>query len=245
MLKGKVALITGANRGIGRQTALLFARNGAHVILNARTEGSLAQVHDEITAAGGKADCVYFSVSCPKEVKRGFNELLKISKRLDILVNNAGILRDALLGMVNEEMIREVFETNVFGVLYCSQYAARLMARNGSGSIINMSSVIGRYGNSGQSVYGGSKAAVIGITTSLAKELAEAGIRVNAIAPGVIDTDMIRNLPAEKFESLRDGIKMNRLGDASDVAKAALFLASDLSDYITGQVIGVDGGIVV
>lgn len=158
---------------------------------------------------------------------------------------NAGVLEDALIGMVATEQINYVFKVNTFGVLYCSQYASRLMARNGGGSIILVSSIIGTNGNTGQAVYGGSKAAVIGITKSLSKELANQNIRVNAIAPGFIDTDMARSLSEEKFKERITSIKMGRIGQPEEVANVALFLASDLSSYVTGQIIGVDGGMLI
>jgi len=160
-------------------------------------------------------------------------------------VANAGVLDDALIGMVTTDQIKRVFETNTYGVLYCAQYASRLMARNKSGSIINVASIIGTNGNVGQAVYGGSKAAVIGITHSLAKELAPSNIRVNAIAPGFIDTEMARSIPPEKFQERINSIKMGRIGSPDEVAKVILFLASDLASYVTGQTIGVDGGMLI
>jgi 3-oxoacyl-[acyl-carrier protein] reductase len=147
--------------------------------------------------------------------------------------------------MVSEQQLQRVFATNTFGFIYCAQYAARLMARGNGGSIVSVSSIIGTNGNGGQSVYGGSKAAVIGITKSLAKELAPKNIRVNAVAPGLIDTDMSRSLPREKYDERLNSIAMGRAGTAEDVANAIVFLASDLSTYITGQVLGVDGGMLV
>ena len=165
--------------------------------------------------------------------------------RIDVLVNNAGLLDDALLGMISQTQLEHTFKTNTFSVLYCSQYASRLMQRGGGGSIINLASIIGRVGNTGQVAYGGSKAAVIGMTLSLAKELASAQIRVNAIAPGFIDTDMTRALPEDKYQQRLDSIAMGRIGTADDIANTALFLAADLSAYVTGQVIGVDGGMLI
>ena len=147
--------------------------------------------------------------------------------------------------MVTPTQVERTFASNSFSVLYCSQYAARMMQRAGGGSIINLSSIIGRVGNAGQAVYGGSKAAVIGMTQSLAKELAPQQIRVNAIAPGFIDTDMAHSLPEEKFQQRLQSIAMGRIGAADEVANVALFLASGLSSYVTGQVIGVDGGMLI
>ncbi len=246
LLQGKTALITGAGRGIGRATAELFAAQGADLIINGRDEKRLDRVRDELAARHDvRVHVLAFDVADPGSVKEGFRKLFKTCKRLDILVNNAGVLDDALIGMVTEDQIQRVFGINTFGLLYTSQYGARLMARNNSGSIINLSSIIGTNGNEGQAVYGGSKAAVIGITRSLAKELAPAGIRVNAIAPGFIDTDMTRDLPEDKYRERLASIKMGRIGTPGDVAGAALFLASDLSAYVTGQVIGVDGGMLI
>ncbi len=246
MLKGKTVLITGATRGIGKAIAEVYAKNRANIILNARDRQKAEIFANQlIDKYGGTVDIVLFDVSNYEEVKTGFKELFKITKKLDIVVNNAGILDDALIGMVTYKQIEKTFGINTFGVLYVAQYAARLMSRNKYGSIINISSIIGINGNEGQAVYGGSKAAVIGITKSLAKELAPNNIRVNAIAPGFIDTDMTRSLPENKYQERISSIKMGRIGKPEDVANTALFLASDLSSYITGQVIGVDGGMLI
>jgi len=246
MLKGKTALITGSTRGIGREIAEVFAKNGATIILNARDNSKAQEVADELREKfEATIYVVLFDVSIYDEVKSGFKELFKITKKIDIVVNNAGILDDALIGMVTHSQIEKTFGINTFGVLYVAQYAARLMSRNKSGSIINISSIIGTNGNEGQAVYGGSKAAVIGITKSLAKELAPSNIRVNAIAPGFIDTDMTKSLPEDKYKERIDSIKMGRIGKPEDIANTALFLASDLSSYVTGQVIGVDGGMLI
>ncbi|KOG92398.1 3-oxoacyl-ACP reductase [Aeromonas caviae] len=246
LLSGKSALITGAGRGIGRAVAERFAAEGATLFLAVRNIEQGMLLAGELQAKHG-IDCHALScdVSDADSVKTLFRELFSHSKTLDVLVNNAGVLDDALIGMVTPAQVERTFASNSFSVLYCSQYAARMMQRAGGGSIINLASIIGRVGNAGQAVYGGSKAAVIGITQSLAKELAPQQIRVNAIAPGFIDTDMAHSLPDDKFQQRLQSIAMGRIGSADEVAKVALFLASELSSYVTGQVIGVDGGMLI
>lgn len=246
LLQGKQVLITGASRGIGNAMARLFASHGATLYLNStNSEAIESLVHDIRTEYEVECYSLAFNVGVADEVKTGFQTLFKLTKTLDVLVNNAGILDDALLGMVTAEQIQKTFSTNTFSVIYCSQYASRMMQRAGGGAIINLSSIIGRVGNQGQTVYGGSKAAVIGITQSLAKELAEKQIRVNAIAPGFIDTLMTQQLPKDKYQQRIDSIAMGHIGKPEDVANAALFLASDMAKYVTGQVIGVDGGMLI
>ncbi|MCS3831918.1 3-oxoacyl-[acyl-carrier protein] reductase [Aeromonas veronii] len=245
LLKNKVALITGATRGIGLSTAWRYCEEGAKVFLNGRDETKLVSVIEELKSRGYDAEPLIFDVSVPEQVKDAFRALLKKTKKLDILVNNAGVLDDALIGMVSVEQIHNTFAVNTFSTIYLSQYASRLMQRSGGGSIINLASIIGTNGNAGQAVYGGSKSAVIGITKSLAKELAGNQIRVNAIAPGFIETDMACSIPPEKFQERMDSIAMKRIGQPEDIANTAVFLGSDLSSYVTGQVIGVDGGMLI
>ena len=246
LLAGKRVLITGATRGIGLAIAERFAAEGASLYLNGRDGPRVTQLAERLNREFGVVCApLLFDVADPEAVKAAFRELFTQTKVLDVLVNNAGILDDALIGMVTPAQIERTFACNSFSVLYCSQYAARMLQRNGGGSIINLASIIGRVGNAGQAVYGGSKAAVIGITQSLAKELAAQQIRVNAIAPGFIDTDMAHSLPDDKFQQRLQSIAMGRIGSADEVAKVALFLASELSSYVTGQVIGVDGGMLV
>jgi 3-oxoacyl-[acyl-carrier protein] reductase len=240
LLLDKRVLITGATRGIGLATARRFADEGARLYLNGRDEAKLRPVCE---ALGATPLC--FDVGDPQSVKAGFQSLFKLTRELDVLVNNAGVLDDALLGMVSQGQIAQTFATNTYSVIYCSQYAVRLMQRAGRGSIINLSSIIGRVGNAGQAVYAGSKAAIIGITQSIAKELAGSGVRVNAIAPGFIDTDMAHGLPQDTFAERVASVAMGRIGTPEEVANVALFLASDLASYVTGQVIGVDGGMLI
>lgn len=181
----------------------------------------------------------------PNAVRSLYREVFSAFGRLDVLVNNAGVLKDALIGMVSDDVLEDTFRINTFGAIHHLQAASRLMQRSGGGSIINMTSIIGVVGNEGQIAYGSSKAALIGLTKSAAKELAPRGVRVNAVAPGFIDTDMSRSLPADKYADRVASIKMGRVGTPEDVADVVLFLASDLSRYVTGQVIGVDGGMVI
>ncbi len=245
LLEGKIALVTGATKGIGLRTAIRMCEEGATVFLNGRDVTKTEKKVSELCNLGFNVYPLCFDASNPEEVKSAFRDLIKISKKLDILVNNAGVLDDALIGMVTEKQIHETFSINTYSTIFVSQYASRLMARANEGSIINISSIIGVNGNSGQAVYGGSKAAVIGVTKSLAKELAGSNIRVNAIAPGFIDTDMAHSIPSQKFQERLDSIAMKRIGQPDDVANSVVFLASDLSSYVTGQVIGVDGGMLI
>ncbi len=245
LLQDKVCLVTGATRGIGLAIAQFFAAQGAWVFVNGRDAARVAEVVADINQSGGRADPFVCDVADPNSVKGAYKEFLSKTKVLDVLVNNAGILDDALIGMVTPAQVERTFSINTYAVLYMSQYAARIMAKAKAGSIVNLTSIIGTNGNSGQAVYGGSKAAVIGITKSLAKELAASNIRVNAIAPGFIDTDMARSIPPAVFETRVASVAMKRIGSPQEIASVAAFLAADLSAYVTGQVIGVDGGMLI
>lgn len=246
-LSGRVGVVTGASRGIGRGIAETFARNGMNLILSGRSDGeALAAFADDLAARHGvRVDTVLGDVADPSTTAALAKAAFSTHRKLDVWVNNAGVLIDGLVGMVPQADINQTLGVNLAGVINGVQSAARLMQRNRSGSIINMASIIGRFGNVGQVVYGASKAGVIGATLSAAKELAPHNIRVNAIAPGFIETDMVRQLPEDKYAERMASIGMGRIGTPDDIANAALFLASDLSAYVTGQTIGVDGGMVV
>jgi len=246
-MEGKVALITGSTRGIGWATAQAFAKEGCAVILNGHSSQELL---DQRVAEIGErfgVKCLGFcsDVSDAVSVKACYAAIFKEFKRLDVLVNNAGIMQDSLLGMIPEPLIRRSLEVNVLGPILHLQEASRLMGRNRGGSIINLTSIIGDKGKEGQVVYSATKAALMGMTRSAAKELAPKGIRVNAVAPGFIQTDLLKDLPAQKLTEAIAGIRMGRAGEPADVARVILFLASDAASYVTGQILGVDGGMVV
>jgi len=246
-LAGRVALVTGSSRGIGRAIAERLAAAGADVVVNgSRQSEHLDATAEQVRTYGVRSLAVPADVASAGSAAAMIQAIFKEFGRLDILVNNAGVLKDGLIGMIREADLNETIGTNTIGTLNCIQSGARLMQRGGgAGSIINISSIIGVRGNVGQLVYGASKGAVITATYSAAKELAAKGIRVNAIAPGYIDTDMIKTLPPAVHEERVASIAMKRVGTPEDVADAALFLASDLSRYVTGQVIGVDGGMLI
>ena len=245
-LADKVVWITGASRGIGQGIALTCAREGAQTVLVAREYDHLLQTDEIIRAEKLHAPIkMAYDITDAHECGMAFSEVFKKTKRLDVLVNNAGIMQDALLGMITSAQVESTFAVNVFSSIYHMQYAARLMSKNKNGSIINVSSIIGCVGNAGQTVYGASKAALIGATYLAAKELASQRILVNAIAPGFIDTDLAKQLSPEKFQQKLDLVAMKRIGTPDDIARAVLFLGSDMSEYITGQVLGVAGGMLV
>jgi 3-oxoacyl-[acyl-carrier protein] reductase len=246
LLEGTTALITGASKGIGKAISELFASEGANLVLLSRDAEALNTFAESLREENGRlVYCYQCDVRHLESVKAVFKELAEKGVFIDVLVNNAGIMIDATLQMVKDEVIHNIYETNVFGTIYCSQLALKPFLRRRKGSIINLSSIIGTNGNLGQTIYGSSKAAVIGFTKSLSKELAPLNIRVNAIAPGFIDTDMTKGMNPEFYEKNLASIGMRRIGTPSDVAKVALFLASGLSEYVTGQVIGVDGGMII
>jgi len=244
-LEGKVAVITGAGRGIGAAIARRFAAEGASLVLNSISDSAL-KVADEIAAAGGRAVAVQGDVTKPEDVARVMDAAAATFGRLDILVNNAGITRDQLLLRMNEEDWDVVIDTNLKSVYLCCRAALRpILKSRGGGRIINLSSVIGLSGNTGQANYAASKAGIIGLTKSLAKELASRQVTVNAIAPGFIVTGMTAGMSEEAKETLLKRIPLNALGQPEDVAAAAAFLASDEARYITGQTLTIDGGMTV
>lgn len=238
-LEGKVTLVTGASRGIGAAIASAFLQSGAIVYANVRKENALADLR---SCYGEQIKLICFDITNYESAKAAVLQIHKEQKKLDVLVNNAGIMIDALIGMITHELMQKIFETNVFASINLSQLAARIMTRNGSGSIINIASIVGTKGNAGQSVYSASKGALISFTLSASKELAAKGVRVNAIAPGVIETDLLKNVDPKFMEEKLQRISMGRIGCPEDIAAAVLFFASDMSKYITGQVLGVDGG---
>ncbi|SFU02795.1 3-oxoacyl-[acyl-carrier protein] reductase [Pseudovibrio denitrificans] len=242
LLAGKVALVTGASRGIGLAIVKRFALEGASVYMNSRSEGSIDELAKQISADfSADVQPLYFDVTDSNAVQKAVWSVAKKSGRLDVLVNNAGIMRDAMIAMSSDSLIRDNMAVNFEGSFYCSRIAARIMMKQSYGSIINLSSIIGTVGVGGHSAYAASKSAVIGMSHAMAKELAPKGVRVNVLAPGFIETDLTENIKSERRKSVIDQIMMGRAGTPNDVANVALFLASDLSQYVSNQVIGVDG----
>lgn len=242
-LNGKMALVTGASRGIGRAIAIALARAGADVAVNyAGSEQAAEEVVQEIAAMGRRAFKVRADVSDAGQAEEMVGTVLNTFGRLDILVNNAGITRDNLLMRMKEEEFDEVIAVNLKGVFNCMKAVTRTMMKQRSGTIINISSVVGVTGNAGQVNYTAAKAGVIGMTKAAARELASRGVTVNCVAPGFIDTDMTGKLPESAREALLGQIPLARLGRPEDVAATVVFLASDAASYMTGQTLHVDGG---
>ncbi|MFF1608644.1 SDR family NAD(P)-dependent oxidoreductase [Amycolatopsis sp. NPDC058278] len=240
-LSGRVALVTGGTRGIGLATARALVESGATVVLTGRDE---ARAKEAASAAGAAAGLA-LDVTDAKAVSSLVRGVAKEHGKLDIVVANAGIMEDALLGMIKEELVDTTLSTNVAGTLHTVQAAARAMMRKKTGSIVVLASIVGEYGSAGQTVYAASKAAVANIARSAAKELGRSGIRVNAVAPGVIETDLTAGLSEDAKTENAGRTPLGRLGRAEDVANAIRFLVSDEASFITGQVLGVDGGLVL
>lgn len=246
MLKGKVALVTGGSRGIGEAIALELAKNGADIAINYRSNNEKAEkVLEGIKGFGVKAIAIKADISKEEDVKYLIKNVENQLGKIDILVNNAGITKDNLVMRMKEEDWQQVMDVNLKGTFLCTKSVSRPMMKARYGKIINITSVVGLIGNPGQGNYSASKAGVIGFTKSIAKELGSRGIRVNAIAPGFIDTEMTDVLSEEIKETMLNGIPLMKFGNPKDIANLVVFLASQRSDYITGQVINVDGGMVM
>ena len=243
MLNGKTALVTGASKGIGRAIALRLAAEGAAVAVNYNGSAEKAEaVVREIEEAGGKAIAIKCNVADFSETEAMVAETVEKLGRLDILVNNAGITKDGLLMRMSEEDFEKVIDTNLKGAFNCIRHASKYMIKQRCGRIINISSVSGVMGNAGQANYSASKAGIIGLTKSAARELSSRGITVNALAPGFIETDMTDALADKIKAAVTEQIPLKRFGKPDDIANAAAFLSEDAAGYITGQVICIDGG---
>lgn len=243
-LSGKVALITGAGQGIGRATALLFGQHGAKVAVADINEEAAQATAQAIVDAGGEAKAFFMNVGQTASVEAAVKAVVEwAGKKIDVLVNNAGITRDARMIKMTEEQFDAVINVNLKGVWLCTKYVAPIMIENGGGSIINAASIVAFEGNFGQTNYVATKAGVIGMTKTWAREFGPSGIRVNAVAPGFTQTEMIAHVPEKVLEEFKGRTPLRRLGTAEDMAYAYLFLASDESSFITGEVLPVDGGL--
>jgi len=242
MLADKVAIVTGASRGIGRSISVALAGQGVKVVASARNAEMLESLVAEIKARGGEAIAVVGDVAVEADANNLIEQAVATFGRVDVLVNNAGITRDGLLLRMKNDDWDAVLDTNLKGAFLCIRAAAKFMSKQRSGRIINISSVVGEMGNAGQANYCASKAGLLGLTKSVARELARRNVTVNAITPGFIVTDMTEKMTDKARETMTAQIPLGRLGEADDVANAVLFLASDQSSYITGQVLGINGG---
>lgn len=246
MLNSKNAIITGATRGIGREIAITLAKNGANIAINYRNENNdLTSLVDTLKEFGVKVFTMKCDVSDSKEVEEFIKGCKENLGSIDILVNNAGITKDGLILRMKDEDFNSVIDVNLKGVFNTTRAVSGIMMKQRSGKIVNISSVVGVTGNAGQCNYAASKAGVIGFSKSIARELASRNVNVNVVAPGYINTDMTKDLPDKVKESVLQSIPMKKIGEAKEVANLVLFLSSNLSDYITGQVINVDGGMVM
>jgi 3-oxoacyl-[acyl-carrier protein] reductase len=241
--KEKVVLVTGGSRGIGRACALAFARRGASVVISyAGNEAAANETLKLVEQAGGKGKAVRFDVADTQACSGAVEAVVKEQGRLDVLVNNAGVAVDGLVMRLKDEDWDKQLDTNLKGAFALIRAASRPMMKQRAGAIINLTSVVGEMGNAGQAAYSASKAGLIGLTKSIARELASRNIRVNAVSPGFIDTDMTAGIPEEARKKLLDAIPLARLGAVDDIANAVVFLASDQALYITGEVLKVNGG---
>lgn len=246
MFKGKNVVVTGGSRGIGRAIAIEFGKKGANVVINyISSDAEAEKVAEEIKSLGGNAILVKGDVSSFEEGKKLIDETVKVFGTIDILINNAGITKDGLIMRMKEEHFDKVIDINLKGVFNTCKSAVSHMLKQRSGKIINISSVVGVVGNAGQANYAASKAGVIGLTKSIAKEVGARGVTVNAVAPGFIKSDMTDVLSEKVKDGMLGLIPLNRFGNVEDVARTVIFLASEGGDYITGQVINVDGGMVM
>ena len=246
LLENKVCIVTGASKGIGKSIATLFAKHGGIVYANARKKNSLNEWATEMSDTyQTRVIPVYFDVTDYDTVKKTILDIKSAEGKIDVLVNNAGMVTYEMIPMINRNLFKEMWEINVTAVLFLTQLVSRIMTRQKNGSIINISSMVGEKGASGQTAYATTKGAVIALTKSAAKELAPQGIRVNAVAPGMVATERFVGEMESRFKGKTDAIGMGRLAEPSEIAQLCVFLASDTSSYITGQIIGIDGSIVI
>lgn len=244
-LEGKVAIVTGGSRGIGKAVCFKLASLGANIVINYRSSSNLEELVEEIKGMGVECATIKGDISDFNEAEVIVKETINKFGRIDILVNNAGITLDGLIMRMKEEDFDKVINVNLKGAFNCIRHVSPIMVKQRYGKIINMSSVVGITGNAGQANYAAAKAGIIGLTKSVAKELASRGVNVNAIAPGFIETDMTSVLSDKVKEESIKSIPLKRFGKAEDIAELVAFLASDSASYITGQVINVDGGMVI
>lgn len=244
LLKDKVAVVTGGARGIGREIALKLAREGASVAIADINQKILSKTEGEIAALGVEALSISVDVTNSGQVEQMFNKTLDKFKKIDILVNNAGITADGLLIRMKEQDWDKVIAVNLKGTFNCTKAVSKIMIKQRNGKIVNIASIIGLIGNAGQANYAASKAGIIGLTKSVAKELASRGINVNAVAPGFIQTEMTAALPEQVRTKMLEAIPLKKFGTPEDVANLVAFLASDKASYITAQVVTIDGGMI-